>query len=118
MERGGVETETERRRAVTYALAGPAASCDVTVTMAEARDSGEERSGTMKRRYGLIPPSVAHAVRWTSGWRTSRVDYSLPTARVGGRSHHVSRARRRRERRRWKERERIVVVIVTRTRSE
>ena len=25
---------------VTYALAGPAASCDVTVTMAEARDDG------------------------------------------------------------------------------
>ncbi len=78
---------------VTYALAGPAASCDVTVTMAEARDDGGERSGTMKSVYGLIPPSVAHAVRWTSGWRTYAVDCSLPTARGGGRSALVSLVR-------------------------
>jgi len=77
---------------VTYALAGASASCDVTVTMVEARDDdGGDASETMKKNvYRLIPPSVAHAVRWTSGWRAYAVDCSLPTARGGGRSALVS----------------------------
>lgn len=73
---------------VTYALAGASASCDVTVTMVEARDDASETM--MKSMYRLIPPSMAHAVRWTSGWRAYAVDCSLPTARGGGRSALVS----------------------------